>query len=467
MIGCLFNEFALTLAVTIVLSAVVSLTLVPMMCARLLRARPAQAEPGPLGEARGGWFGRLLGGYDRLLTLSLDHQPLTLAVAVATLGLTAWLYLVVPKGFFPVQDTSVIQGITEASQSVSFKHMSALQVVLAEAVLKDPDVVSLSSFIGVDGTNTTLNVGRMQINLRPKDERSAAIGEVISRLQRDAARVAGITLHMQPVQDLTVNTQVSAAQYQLILDNPSDEDLSTWTPKLVAALRERPELEDVTSDLQDSGLAATVEVDRATAARFGITLATIDNALYDSLGQRIVSTIFTQSSQMRVILEADPKLDHGLAALDSIYLPSATATYGEVPLSAIAHVVISNKPIQIEHLAQFPATTISFNLAEGSSLGSAVTAVRAAERAIGLPTSFGTELSGRGRGLPVLARGRDLSRAGRRPRDVCRAGRALRELHPSLDDPLDPALGGRRCAPGDAWFPAASSTSSRSSASSC
>ncbi|MFO1075714.1 MAG: efflux RND transporter permease subunit [Geminicoccaceae bacterium] len=389
-IGRLFYEFAVTLAVTIVLSAIVSLTLVPMLCARLLRGHRAERP----ARARRSWFDRLLQGYDHALTLALDRQKLTLMLASLTVGLTVWLYLAVPKGFFPVQDTGTLQGITQAAPSVSFAHMSERQVALAEAVLKDPDVVSLSSFIGVDGTNTTLNVGRMLIDLRPKDERSASATEIIRRLQGEVADIAGITLYLQPVQDLTVDTQVSATQYQLILDHPALAELSSWTPRLLAALREAPELADVTSDLQDSGLSATVVVDRATAARFGITLATIDNALYDSFGQRIVSTVFTQSNQMRVILAADPQVSPGLAALDSIYLPSATASSGQVPLSAIARIVLEHKPAQIGHLAQFPATTISFNLAPGASLGAAVAAVKRAEAAIGLPESFGTSFQG-------------------------------------------------------------------------
>jgi len=392
-IGRLFYEFAVTLAVTIVLSAVVSLTLVPMMCARLLSGRPHRPETSGKKKRRS-WFDYLIGGYDWALTRVLEHQLITLLVATATVGVTAWLYVAIPKGFFPTQDTGIIQGITEASQSISFEHMSELQISLADAVLKDPDVVSVSSFIGVDGTNTTLNVGRMQINLRPRDQRSQTASQIIRRLQQEVAEVAGITLYMQPVQDLTVDTQISATQYQFILDNPSLDELSTWTPKLLDALRKAPELADVTSDLQDSGLSATIDVDRATAARFGITLATIDNALYDSFGQRLVNTIFTQSNQMRVILEAQPKLLKGMPALDSIYLPSATASTGQVPLSAIAHIVIGHKPIQIGHLAQFPATTISFNLAPGASLGTAVTAVTNAEQAIGLPQSFETSFQG-------------------------------------------------------------------------
>ncbi|OWT76932.1 MULTISPECIES: efflux RND transporter permease subunit [unclassified Achromobacter] len=404
-IGRLFYEFAVTLAVTIVLSAVVSLTLVPMLCAQLLRARPPAelatgTSPGLHGAADPlsgkGWFGRITRGYDRLLKVALDHQRITLLIALGTVLLTVLLYFLVPKGFFPVQDTGVIQGITEASQSISYAEMGKRQNALAAAVLQDPDVASLSSYIGVDGSNTTLNAGRMQINLRPRGERqgNASASDIIRRLQRETADITGITLHMQPVQDLTVDTQISATQYQFMLDHPSLDTLGEWTPKLVAELRKQPELADVTSDLQSSGLAATVEVDRATAARFGITLATIDNALYDNFGQRIVSTIFTQSNQMRVIMEIDPKLNQGLKTLDSIYLPSATATNGQVPLNAIARVVVSSKPIQISHLAQFPATTISFNLAPGASLGAGIDAVKRAEKAVALPQGFDTRFQG-------------------------------------------------------------------------
>lgn len=393
MIGRLFYEFSVTLASAIVISAVVSLTFVPMMCARLLRERPPQSQS-EASSGGGGWFDRLLAVYDRALAVSLDHQNATLAVAGATLALTAALALVAPKGFFPVQDTGVIQGVTEAAQSISFARMSELQTDLAAAVLEDEDVAGLSSFIGIDGSNTTLNRGRMQIILRPKSERSASASAIIRRIQANVAKVAGVALYMQPAQDLTVETEVGAAQYQFILDNPSFTELGAWTPKLVAELRKAPGLVDVTSDLQDDGLAATIDVDRATAARFGITLATIDNALYDSFGQRIVSTIFTQASQMRVILEADPDLRRGLDTFESIYLPSATASSGQAPLSAMARVVVGRKPIQIGHFAQFPATTISFNLASGASLGDAVTTVENAERAIGLPASFGTHFQG-------------------------------------------------------------------------
>ncbi|MGO9132427.1 MAG: multidrug efflux RND transporter permease subunit [Methylovirgula sp.] len=391
-VGRLFYEFAATLATTIVLSAVVSLTLVPMLCSRLLRSEVQHRSSS--AAAGQDWFDRLTRGYDRALAFVLDHEKATLLIATATVGLAIGLCLIVPKGFFPAQDTGVIQAITEAGQASSLKHMSERQTALAEAILRDPDVVSLSSFIGVDGTNATVNSGRMEINLAPKAQRTATVQEIIRRLQGEVAGVYGITLYMQPAQDLTIDTNVSATQYQFILDNPSLDELSLWIPRLVAQLKKAPELADVTSDLQDGGLSATIDVDRSTAARFGITLATIDNALYDSFGQRIVTTIFTQASQMRVILEADPKISKGLAALDSIYLPSVTASSGQVPLSAIARVTIGHKPLQIGHFAQFPAATISFNLAPGASLGDAMTAVPAAERAIGLPQSFGTTFQG-------------------------------------------------------------------------
>jgi len=389
-IGRLFYEFAVTLAITIVLSAIVSLTLVPMLCARLLRPRPKGTE----AQAARGWFAALTRGYGRLLALALDHERLTLLIALATLALTAWLYVVVPKGFFPAQDVGIIQGITQADQSISYASMQARQQALVEAVLRDPDVANVSSAIGVDGTNMTLASGRLQINLRSRRERSATAADIIRRLQQRVAGVPGITLYMQPVQDLTVDTEVSATQYQFIIDTPSLADLSVWLPRLLERLRATPGLADVAADLQDSGLSAFLEVDRATAARFGITLATIDNALYDSFGQRIVSTIFTQSNQMRVILEADPGLQASLDALDAIYLPSSTASSGQVPLSAIVKVMEQRSPLQISHLGQFPAATISFNLATGTSLGSAVQAVRAAEQAIGLPASFGTSFQG-------------------------------------------------------------------------
>jgi len=392
-VGRLFHEFAITLAVTIVISAFVALTVVPMLCAKLLKHRP-EANQNRFERMSGRAFDAMIRGYRRALERVLDHQPLTLVVAVATLILTGVLYVAIPKGFFPVQDTGAIQGITQAAQSISYEGMAEHQQALAAAILKDPDVVSLSSFIGVDGTNTTLNSGRFLINLRPRDDRSLNASQIIRRLARETAGVAGIALYMQPVQDLTISSTVSPAQYQFVLENPDLAAFNVWVPKLVARLSQLPQLVDVASDLQQSGLSAYLEIDRATASRFGITPATVDNALYDAFGQRIITTIFTQSNQYRVILEADPASQRSLEALDSMYLPSSTAANGQVPLSAIVKVVERASPLKISHLGQFPATTISFNLAPGASLGAAVTAIEKAEREVGLPASFATAFQG-------------------------------------------------------------------------
>jgi multidrug efflux pump len=392
-VGRLFREFAITLAVTILISAVVSLTLVPMMCAKLLHYRP-ETEMSLVARRSQQWFDALIRGYGRLLDRVLDHQPLTLVVAVLTLVLTIVFYIAIPKGFFPVQDTGLIQGISEAPPSVSFAAMAERQQALAAVVLQDPDVVSLSSFIGVDGTNTTLNSGRILINLKPRDERTVTATDIARRLQRELAEVGGITLYMQPVQDLTIDATVSRGQYQFSLQDANPAEFAIWVPRLVERLREVPQITDVTTAFSEQGLSAFVRIDRPTAARFGITPATIDNALYDSFGQRIVSTIFTQSNQYRVILEAEPGVEPGLAALGSIYLPSSTAVNGQVPLSAIAEVVEQTAPLAIAHIGQFPATTISFNLAPGASLGNAVEAIRAAQAEIGLPASMITRFQG-------------------------------------------------------------------------
>jgi multidrug efflux pump len=309
-------------------------------------------------------------------------------VAIGTLVLTGYLYGVIPKGFFPVQDTGVIQGVSQADQTVSYAAMAERQQRLAEEILKDPDVVSLSSFIGVDGQNVTLNSGRFLINLRPREERAQSASEIIRRLSARTASVSGITLYMQPVQDLSIDTAVSPTQYQFILENPDPAAFDAWVPRFVDRLRRIPDLADVASDRQADGLAAYITIDRATAGRYGITPASVDNALYDAFGQRIISTIFTQSNQYRVILEADPDLHRSLRSLDRIYLPSATAQNGQVPLSAIAQVSERRAPLLISHLGQFPATTISFNLAPGASLGPAVAAIQAAKAEIGLPESF-------------------------------------------------------------------------------
>lgn len=387
-VGRLFHEFAITLAVTIVFSAVVSLTLVPMMCAKLLRHSPPK-ESGRFEARARAFFDAVIAAYGKMLSRVLEHQPLTLLVALLTLVLTIVLYIVTPKGFFPTQDTGIIQGITQASQSVSYAAMAEHQQALATEILKDPDVQSLSSFIGVDGTNITLNSGRLLINLKPFDERSRDAQQIIRSLQQRVAQVPSISLYMQPVQDLTIDSTVSATQYQFMLTDANAQAFADWVPKLVARLKQAPELVDVTSDLQQNGLSTYIEIDRSTAARFGITPATVNNALYDAFGQRIISTIFTQSNQYRVILEADPKLHESPAdALGAIYLPSATAAGAQVPLSSIATFHQQNAPLLISHLGQFPTTTISFNLAPGESLGAAVKAIEQAKDDIGLPPSF-------------------------------------------------------------------------------
>jgi multidrug efflux pump len=295
---------------------------------------------------------------------------------------------VIPKGFFPVQDTGLIQGMSEASPAITFADMGARQQELAEVILKDPSVASLSSFIGVDGSNVTPNSGRFLINLREKDQRNKSASEIIRRIQRSARDVAGITLYMQPVQDLTIDTAVSRTQYQFMLQDADPDELAQWLPKMVNELRSRPQFEDVASDLQEMSLGSYINVDRDTAGRLGITLATVNNALYDAFGQRIVSTIFTQSNQYRVILEAAPDQ----TALSSIYIPSSSG--GQVPLSAIASISEKPAPLQINHLAQFPAATISFNLAHGASLGSAADAVKDAQKKIGMPQSIGLAFQG-------------------------------------------------------------------------
>ena len=387
-VGRLFHEFALTLAITIVISAFVSLTLVPMLCARLLGHRPSKAiGAAGTGSARQSLLERVIGQYGRLLDHVLDHKAPILLVVLTTLAVTALLAVQLPKGFFPEQDTGLIQAVTEAPQSTSFPAMATRQRALGEALLRDPDVESLTSYVGVDGTNATLNSGRMLISLRSHGSRPAA-GSVARRLQALAATVPGIRVTLQPVQDLTLDTGVSPGQYRFVLANPSSSELEHWTRKLVDRLSEAPPVRDVTSDLQTNGLAAYLTIDRTTAGRYGVTPAMIDDALYDTFGQRIVSTIFTQSSQYRVILEADPSKRATLEALSSIYLPSGTASSGQVPLSAVVRLAQRSAPLQIEHLGRFPATTISFNLAPGASLGEATAAIRRIRADIGLPPSF-------------------------------------------------------------------------------
>ena len=392
-VGRLFHEFAITLAVTIIISAVVSLTLVPMMCAKLLRHRPAEQETG-IARWSNERFQALIDRYGQALNWVLERQTLTLIVAVATLVVTILLYVFIPKGFFPVQDTGVIQAITEAPQSVSYADMAQRQEKMAAAILKDADVVSLSSFIGVDGSNITLNSGRMLINLKPVDDRAATASQIIRRLQKETQDVTGISVYMQPVQDLSIDDTVSRTQYQFVLEDANPDEFNTWVPKLVDRLQQLPQIEDVASDQENQGLAAYVTIDRDTAGRFGITPATVDNALYDAFGQRIVSTIFTQSNQYRVILQADSSLMASLDSLGTIYLPSSTAVGGQVPLSALVKVSERTAPLSIDHLGQFPATTVSFNLAPGAALGNAVDAIKKAEVDIGLPESVITSFQG-------------------------------------------------------------------------
>jgi multidrug efflux pump len=393
-IGRLFHEFSVTSVVTIVLSAVISLTLVPMLCAKMLRHQKRMGRFERLSQQS---VDGMIKHYGRLLTWVLRHQILTLVVAVATLILTIWLYVIIPKGFFPVQDTGLIQGVTQAPQSTSYDAMVRRQGELAKKILTDPDVVNLSSFVGVDGSNTTLNSGRFLIGLKPHDERKQTSQEIVRRIEQEAQGVEGITLFLQPVQDLTTDATVSATQYQFVLENANADELNTWVPKLVDRLQSVPEITDLASDLQQSGLSANIVIDRKSAARFGVTPATVDNALYDAFGQRIASTIFTQSNQYRVILEASSNLQRSLSSIGSIYVPSSavspgssssTSAAGQVPLSAITTVAIKETPLRIGHLGQFPAATISFNLAPGAALGDAVREIRAVQQEMKLPASF-------------------------------------------------------------------------------
>ncbi len=395
-VGRLFSEFALTLSVTILISAVVSLTLVPMMCARLLHRRPQEeAVTDVHQEARAlgaRWFSRLIELYDRALIVVLRHQPLTLLVAVATVVLTVLLYVVIPKGFFPIQDNGLIQAVTEGPQSVSFETMAERQRALVDVILNDPAVESLSSFVGVDGTNPTLNSGRMLINLKPRGERDATAHEIIRRLQRAASGLSGISLYMQPSQDLTVDSTVSRTQYQFVLETTDPQEFDAWVPRLVEGMARIPGLVDVTSDLQSKGLAMFIRIDRDAAARFGITAASIDNVLYDAFGQRQVSTIYTQSNQYRVIYEVDPRFGDSLDSLYDLYLPGAGGR--QVPLSAVASFEQRSAPLRLDRLGQFPATTISFNLAPGAALGDAVAAIGEVQREIGMPASIRSHFQG-------------------------------------------------------------------------
>jgi multidrug efflux pump len=383
-VGRLFREFAVTLSVTILVSAVVSLTLTPMMCARILRSG-STAREGPLARALNRGFERLIDGYRRTLIWVLRHQALTLAVFAATLLATALLAVEVPKGFFPVEDTGVLMGMTDAPQDSSFGALAAKQQALARELLKDPAVESLSSFIGVDGTNPTPNSGRIQINLKPLDQRKVDIGTVMRRLQQRSTAVSGISLFLQAAQDLSVEDRVSRTQYQFSLEHPDRAQLDVWSDRLLETLRHDPSLQDLATDQESGGLRTDVILDRDTASRLGITAQTVDDTLDDAFGQRQVSTIFTQLNQYHVILELAPEYRRGPSALETLYVPGAN---GQVPLRAIAMWNATSAPLTINHQAQFPAVTLSFNLAPGASLGGAVSAIEAATRKIGLPLSF-------------------------------------------------------------------------------
>ncbi|HEY4352032.1 MAG TPA: efflux RND transporter permease subunit [Paraburkholderia sp.] len=392
-IGRLFSEFAITLAVTIVLSGVVSLTVVPMMCARILRAQ-AERHPSRFERISEGLFDKTLAAYERGLRWVLDHQTLTLFVALGTVALTLILYIVIPKGLFPVQDVGVLQGISVADNSVSYSAMVRRQNDLAQAILKDPDVVSLTSYVGIDGTNTTLNNGRFLINLRPRDDRSLTAEEIGRRIQQETENVPGIRLYLQPEQDLTLDTTVTKNQYNFVLRGPNEQAFQQYVPALIDRMKKIPSISDVASDLNVDGLGIYVDVNRQLAARYGITAATIDNALYDALGQRIVSTIFQQSDQYRVILVAKPEAIADVQALGNLYLPSQTGSSGQVQLSGIAKLRIVHTPLVVSHLAQFPSVTISFNLAKDASLSAAVRAIRDAESAVNLPPSITSTFQG-------------------------------------------------------------------------
>jgi multidrug efflux pump len=396
-VGRLFREFAITLSIAILISAVVSLTLVPMLCAKLLRTRQQKEARGQGAVARYAEraFQRVIDAYDRGLIRVLDHQTLVLWVATGTVALTVILYIIIPKGFFPLQDTGILQGTTQAAPTVSFAAMIERQQQLADVILRDPDVDSLSSFVGIDGANTTLNNGRYLINLKPKNQRGGSILQTMARLGNAARNVSGIKLYLQPVQDLTIDSTVGRAQYQFILEAASSATLTPWVPKLLDRLSHAPQLANVSTNFVDSGLTVQIDIDRDTAARFGVTAATIDNVLYDAFGQRIISTIYTQSNEYRVIMEGDPKLQTSIDSLNDIYVPSATSgTGGQVPLGSIARISVQDAPLEIDHLGQFPAAMFSFDTAPGASLENAVDAIRAAETQIGLPLSITNTFEG-------------------------------------------------------------------------
>jgi len=452
-VGRLFREFAVTLAVTILVSAVVSLTLTPMMCAKVLRHKPEHAQ-GRLYRLSEHAFNSVIGFYGRTLQFVLRYQTITLLVAIGTLALTIKMFIDIPKGFFPIQDTGVIQGVSEASQTVSFEGMSELQQALTQVILKDPAVDSLSSFIGIDGTNTTLNSGRILINLKPLEERRMSASDVIRRLQPALDGVAGITLFMQPVQDLTVEDRVSRTQFQYTMEDPSADELNTYTPKMLERLRQLPMLRDVASDQQVQGLRTLIQMDRATMARLGITPSAVDQTLYDAYGQRQVSTMFTQLNQYHVVLEVDPSFQRNPLDLRDLFIRTGNAgstgvvsggssgvsatggassanaaaaaaastsastgattsssgnnlfgagaiassaafpNGGQVSFAAFSRTELTSVPITVNHQGQFPVVTLSFNLAPGASLGDAVTAINQVKDDLGLPASIQADFQG-------------------------------------------------------------------------
>jgi multidrug efflux pump len=433
-VGRLFREFAITLSFTILISAVVSLTLTPMLAARLIKARE-NARHGRLYQLSERIFENIISFYGETLKVVLRVQPLVLLIAVGTLVLTIFLYTIIPKGLFPIQDTGEIQGVSEADQNVSFASMAQRQQALAKVILQDPAVQSLSSFIGADGTNTTLNNGRIQIDLKPLAQRGLSASAVILRLQKSLAVVPGITLYMQPVQDLTIDDRVSRTQYQYTLEDPNETELDTWVPRLVAKLQTLPQLADIATDQQNNGLRVSLVYNRDTASRLGLTTATIDNALYDALGQRQVSTMFTQLNQYHVILEIDPAYQKNPGDLGHIYItpgssttaaasvststggPSFTSSSGgasnstalgagpttstptspatsAVPLDAFASWKTQAGALTVNRQGQFPVVTLSFNLAPGASLSQAVKAVDQAKKDLDMPASIDAEFQG-------------------------------------------------------------------------
>lgn len=394
-VGRLFHEFAVTLAVAIGISLLVSLTLTPMMSARMLKGETGHGGSGP--SARPALLDRLIAAYGRSLDRVLDHQGLMLLVMLATLGLTVWLYLLVPKGFFPVQDSGVIQVVTQAPGTISFEAMKKQQEAVARQLLEDPDVASLSSFIGVDGSNTALNTGRMLLNLKSHEDRADDVLAIIDRLRRRMAerpeaerRTMGVWF--QPVQELSIEDRISRAQYQMTLSTPDTDLLAEWVPRLQAALAQRPELADIGSDLQNDGWQAYVEIDRTAAARLGVQVQTITAALQNAFAQRQIATLFTQSNQYRVVLEQDPARAQGMAALDHVFVAASDGT--PVALSALAHWSSRKAPVVVNHQSQFPAATLSFNLGNGHSLGDAVAAVEEVQQQLGWPLSIESRFLG-------------------------------------------------------------------------